>query len=316
MNANAGNTFVDGVYVGAALLTTDLDNLERVEIMRGPQSAQFGRNTYVGAINYVTRKPSEKLEGKITATGGQHDTFNATGWLSGPLGTERLRFAVGAGHHEYGGDWTNQRDGSEVGGEESDEVTAKLLFQPVNELDITLKLGWQGTDDDHFAMYLQPATLNNCCERTADAPRAREYYVGKAVVENQVNLYTDLLEENGGAGTEQDRVLGSLAVNWQLGGLTLTSLTGLIHDEYDLGFDSSLRRAYDRERCTGTSRQLPDPRAQGLRRFFPGTAPDLGDRSPLALYGWRLLLRWRIRRHRPFPHQLRQWRSVSGKSRA
>ena len=244
MNANSGNTFVDGVYVGSALLSTELENIERVEIMRGPQSAQYGRNAYIGAINYVSRKPSEQLEAKFSATGAQHDTFNASGWVSGPLGSERLRFALGAGHEEYGGEWTNLRDGSDVGGEESDEVTAKLLFMPRDDLDITLKIGWQGTDDDHFAMYLQPSTLNNCCERMAEAPRSREYYIGKAILQDQVNLYTDLLEDNGGAGTELDRVLGSLAVNWQVGGFTLTSLTGLIHDEYDLGFDSSYA-AYD-----------------------------------------------------------------------
>ena len=238
-NANAGNTFVDGVYVGAALLTTDLQSVERVEIMRGPQSAQFGRNTYVGAVNYVTRQPSRELEGRVTATAAEHDTLETSGWLSGPLGSEQLRFALGAGHREYGGEWTNRRDGSRLGGEESDEVSARLLFQPTASLDLTLKVGWQGVDDDHFAMYLQPSTLNNCCERTAASPRAREYYVGEVVVANEPRLYTDLLEKNGGAGTELDRLLGHIAVDWRLGPVALTSLTGLIRDEYSLGFDTS-----------------------------------------------------------------------------
>lgn len=238
-NANAGNTFIDGVYVGAALLSTELANLERVEVMRGPQSAQFGRNTYVGAVNYVTRKPSRELEGQVTATAAEHDTLEAAGWVSGPLGGERLRFALGAGHRAYGGEWTNLRDGSDVGGEESDELTGKLLFQPTADLDVTLKAGWLGTDDEHFAMYLQPSTLNNCCGRTAEAPRAREYFVGEVGARDEVRLYTDVLERAGGAGTELDRVLGSLAVDWRLEGFTLTSLTGLIHDDYDLGFDTS-----------------------------------------------------------------------------
>lgn len=244
-NANAGNTFVDGVYVGSALLTTELENVERVEIMRGPQSAQYGRNTYVGAVNYVTRKPAEKLEGRFKATAAQHDSFDVAGWLSGPVGDSRqLRFALGAGHHEYGGEWRNLRDGSDVGGQKSNEVTAKLLFEPSEALEITLKAGWQRTDDDHFAMYLQPSTLNNCCERTAEAPRAREYYVGKAVLQEQVDLFTDLLEANGGAGTELDRTLGSFNVDWRIGELQLTALTGLIRDEYELGFDTSYG-AYD-----------------------------------------------------------------------
>ncbi|WKZ12150.1 MAG: TonB-dependent receptor [Gammaproteobacteria bacterium] len=243
-NASAGNTFVDGVYVGSALLSTELENVERVEIMRGPQSAQYGRNTYAGAINYVTRKPSAQNEGRVTATAAQHDSYDVSGWVSGPLGAGQVRYALAAGHHEYGGEWNNLRDGSDIGGEESNELTAKLLFEPSDDLDITLKAGWQRTDDDHFAMYLQPSTLNNCCERTADAPRAREYYVGKAVLQEQVNLFTDLLEANGGAGTELDRLLASLAANWRIGDLTITSLTGFIDDEYELGFDESFA-AYD-----------------------------------------------------------------------
>ncbi len=243
-NSNAGNTFVDGVYVGAALLSTDLDQVERVEIMRGPQSAQFGRNTYVGAVNYVTRQPSAQLEGQLRSSVAQHDSFDVSGWVSGPLATPRLRFLVGAGHHEYGGEWTNLRDGSDIGGEESDEVSAKLLFQATESLDITLKLGWQGTDDDHYAMYLQPSTLNNCCFRTADAPRSREYYVGDAVLRDQVNLYTDLLEQHGGAGTELDRRLGSLTLDWELGEYNLTSLTGFIRDDYSQGYDTS-QAGYD-----------------------------------------------------------------------
>ena len=238
-NANAGNTFVDGVYVGAALLTTELDDLARVEILRGPQAAQFGRNTYVGAVNYVTRAPARELEGRVTTTVAQHDSFDVSGRISGPLGSERLRFALGAGHHEYGGEWTNLRDGSSIGGEASDEVSAKLLFLPDAGLAVTLKLAWQGTDDEHFPMYLQPSTLNNCCFRTAAAPRAREYYIGKAVLRDEVNLYTDLLEKNGGAGTALDRRLGSLRLDWEVGGYTITSLTGLISDDYDQGYDTS-----------------------------------------------------------------------------
>ncbi len=88
-------------------------------------------------------------------------------------------------------------------------------------------------------MYLQPSTLNNCCERSADAPRAREYYIGKAQPENNLNLYTDLLEQNGGAGNQLDRTSGSLAINWRLDGMTLTSLTGVLKDELESGFDSS-----------------------------------------------------------------------------
>jgi outer membrane receptor protein involved in Fe transport len=238
-NASAGATFVDGVYVSGGLLAAEMDNLERVEILRGPQSAQFGRNTYAGAINYVTRAPLAAPAGEIKVSGAAHNTREASGWWSGPLVDDRTLLWVGAGHREHDGEWTNIRDGSEIGGEKSDELSAKLLLQPTEALDATLRLAWQRTDDDHFPMYLQPRTLNNCCFRTADAPRAREYYIGKAQPENSVNLYTDLLEQNGGAGNQLDRSSGSLTLDWRLDGLTLTSLTGVLKDELESGLDSS-----------------------------------------------------------------------------
>jgi outer membrane receptor protein involved in Fe transport len=238
-NASAGATFVDGIYVSGGLLATEMDNLERVEILRGPQSAQFGRNTYAGAINYVTRAPLAAPAGEVKLTGAAHDTREASGWWSGPLVDDKALLWIGAGHREHDGEWTNSRDGSDIGGEKSDELSAKLQLQPTDALDATLRLAWQRTDDDHFPMYLQPRTLNNCCFRTADAPRAREYYVGKAQPENIVNLYTDLLEQNGGAGNQLDRSSGSLALNWNIDGMTLTSLTGVLKDELESGLDSS-----------------------------------------------------------------------------
>ena len=238
-NASAGGTFVDGIYVSGGLLAAEMDNLDRVEILRGPQSAQFGRNTYAGAINYVTRAPLDAPAGAIKLTGAEHDTKEASGWWSGPLTDDRALLWLGAAHREYGGEWTNSRDGSSLGGEKSDEASAKLLLRPTEALDATLRLAWQRTNDEHFPMYLQPSTLNNCCERSADAPRAREYYIGKAQPENNLNLYTDLLDQNGGSGNQLDRTSGSLAINWRLNSMTLTSLTGLLKDRLESGFDSS-----------------------------------------------------------------------------
>ena len=57
--------FIDGVYYPGDIQGINLNGLERVEVIKGPQSALYGRNTYSGAINFVTRSPSEKFEGEI-----------------------------------------------------------------------------------------------------------------------------------------------------------------------------------------------------------------------------------------------------------
>jgi outer membrane receptor protein involved in Fe transport len=178
-------------------------------------------------------------------TAAEHDSFELATWFSGPLVDDRLTLFLAAGHRRYGGEYHNARDGSTVGGEESSEATGKLYWSPSSALDVTLKLSLQDTDDDHFAIYLQPRTLNNCCFRSADAPRAREYFVGEAQSVDGTRLFTDLLDIAGGAGTELSRALATLDLRWTLeSGQTFASLTGIVDDELRRGFDSSYA-AYD-----------------------------------------------------------------------
>jgi len=239
-NSNVAATFVDGIYLGGSSQSTELYNAQRIEIVRGPQAAQYGRGTFAGAINYVTRRPSTEYEGEVKITAAEHDTTTLTGWLSGPLIDDRLAFFVAAGHRRYGGEYVNQRDGSTVGGEQSNDITGKLYWNPNETLSISMKLGVQRTQDDHFATYLQPRPRNNCCLRSADAHRARDYYVGNAQTLDEVNLFTDLLNAAGRAGTELHRDLMALNVRWMLpNGSTITSLTGIVNDDVNRGFDSS-----------------------------------------------------------------------------
>jgi iron complex outermembrane receptor protein len=59
--------YVDGVYVGQSpAINQELLNLERVEVLRGPQGSLFGKNTVAGAINLVTKKPDDELHGRVT----------------------------------------------------------------------------------------------------------------------------------------------------------------------------------------------------------------------------------------------------------
>lgn len=238
-NTSAATTFIDGIYVGGSVQPTELYSLQRIEVIRGPQAAQYGRGTYAGAINYVTRAPGDTLQGEVTATGAEHSQWGVNAWASGPLAGP-VSFFAAMGYGEYGGEYENTRDGSDVGNEEQTDATAKLVWDLSQALSITGKLGWQSTDDGHFPIYLQPRQANNCCFRTAEAPRAREYYVGKSPADRPINLLTDLLDAAGGSGSEMDRWLASLRVEWTLpAGLQFTSVTGYIDDEVDRGFDLS-----------------------------------------------------------------------------
>ena len=84
--------FIDGVFVPSTISSTELQMLERVEVVKGPQAALYGRATFSGAINYVTRRPTDELEGGITVSVAEHDTVNTNAYISGPMVQDKLYF--------------------------------------------------------------------------------------------------------------------------------------------------------------------------------------------------------------------------------
>ena len=211
-------SFVDGVYMGGVISTIDFGSVERVEIIKGPQAAQYGRSTYGGAINYVTARPSDEFSGTVDLTVGQHETYEGRFRVSGPIAEDRAYFLLSGSHSEYGGEYTNIRTGEEVGDETSDNLLGKLYLTPTEDLEITLTLGFQETDDGHFVNTLQGREFNNCCFRTPAAPIAREFYVGTVNVDQPVNLFTDVLDLAGdGAGQRLERTYGSVKAELEFG---------------------------------------------------------------------------------------------------
>jgi iron complex outermembrane receptor protein len=172
--------FIDGAYLSGSISAYTLGPIERVEILRGPQSAQFGRATFSGAINYVTRKPSNDFEGELTIKAGEHDTSTYAGWLSGPLIQDKLLGFVSASQQEYGGEWNNQlregqagdanrfinpnefADNSSLGGTQTKQVEGKLLWIINDTSEITFKAGYVKGDDDHYPQLIVEGDENNC----------------------------------------------------------------------------------------------------------------------------------------------------------
>ena len=246
----AVSTFVDGMYVGGNVSSVDLANIERVEIIKGPQSAQYGRGTYAGAINYVTRRPTDEFAGEVSVSGAQHETSRVTAWASGPLVADRAYYRISAGFDSYGGEHINTVTGDEVGDEETTNFAAKLFLTPSENFEATFALAYQKVDDGHPALSLQGREHNNCCYRGPPSnspdisgvvgPRAREYYIGEAVRDIPVALLTEELDSVGGAGNRLDRLSMSLTMHYDLNnGWQLSSLTGNIDDEADAFLDGT-----------------------------------------------------------------------------
>jgi outer membrane receptor protein involved in Fe transport len=164
--------FIDGVFVGRSISTTTTASMERVEILRGPQSAQFGRATFSGAVNYVTRKPTNEFSGEVNARTGTSDDYQLSGWISGPIVRDKLLFLLFGGWDNYGGQWNNnlepntaftqparpdpfagqntEGDQSPLGEEETKDFLAKLTWLPAESAEINLKFSYTDADDGHW----------------------------------------------------------------------------------------------------------------------------------------------------------------------
>lgn len=229
--------FIDGVYVPGTISSTELQMLERVEVIKGPQAALYGRATFSGAINYVTRRPTNDLEGQVTVTVAEHDTTNTNAYVSGPIVEDTLYFYLGAGFSEYGGEYNNTISGNEVGGEETTTFTGKLLWTPNDAFEAALRVTTQKDDDDHIALWLQGQEYNNCFDANASRPAARGYYCGTVKTSDEVTLRTDFLPN---PGIERDVMRTALNMDWELGnGWMLSSITGYQETETDRQIDVS-----------------------------------------------------------------------------
>jgi len=124
--------FIDDVYVsrGAAMDMAFFD-LDRVEILRGPQGTLYGKNAIAGAINVHSRAPSEELEAKMSTTAGNYGARQTRFLLGGPL-SENLSGKIIGGSNERDGFTDNLTTGNELGKEESYFGRGTLFFAGEN----------------------------------------------------------------------------------------------------------------------------------------------------------------------------------------
>jgi iron complex outermembrane receptor protein len=164
--------FIDGVPVIANLQTLPLGDIERLEIIRGPQSALYGRATYAGAINFVPRRPGRELAGQAELTAATRDTFRAQGSLSGPAGIEGLGFRVGGSWYQYGGQHRNIFSGRIYGAEENFSGNLGLDYAPTDELELRFNYIFVGDRNAPGAYGQFPSRYKNqnCLQRAARPP--------------------------------------------------------------------------------------------------------------------------------------------------
>jgi len=149
VDASTENLTIPG---GSSALYTRLLDVERMEVVKGPQTLLYGRNAFGGAINVVTRRPSFDWEARAGAevSNGGRRTLDAG--VSGPLIDDVLAFRASVARHELDGFYDNPNTGADVGSEDSLAGSLALLWSPSDRLRVYTR--YQQSDEE----YSQPAS--------------------------------------------------------------------------------------------------------------------------------------------------------------
>lgn len=127
--------FIDGVYRSrSAAQISDLPNLQRVEVLRGPQSTLFGKNASAGVISIVTRKPQYDPSGSVEASIGNFNAFRLKGDITGPL-SDNVAFSLSGNMNQRDGYADDLATGSDVNQRDRWGVRGQLLFNPTENLE-------------------------------------------------------------------------------------------------------------------------------------------------------------------------------------
>ncbi|NJN00364.1 MAG: TonB-dependent receptor [Aquincola sp.] len=152
--------FVDGIYYPGDITSLDMADVARVEVIRGPQSALYGRNTYSGAVNFITRSPGDSFDGAASANFDK-DEVGANLRLSGPLG-EKAGGGVSMRYNKFDGQWVNQLTGKTIGSEESKSISGVLELTPTDDVTLRFRATWGEDRDGSRPLFFQSAGDNDC----------------------------------------------------------------------------------------------------------------------------------------------------------
>ena len=141
--------FQDGVYLGRpGMAVTDLIDIERMEVLRGPQGTLFGKNTTAGALNIVTRSPGNEFETWGQVSVGNQDFFQLSGALNAPLMADRLALRISAFDTQRKGFIHDVAIGQQLGEFDRRGARAQLLWTPGENTKIRFIGEYNSQDED------------------------------------------------------------------------------------------------------------------------------------------------------------------------
>lgn len=150
---------IDGApLVSFKAFNQDLFDIQQIEVLKGPQSAVYGRNAAAGAIVITTKAPTDEMEGSVRAGVGNFGTTSMSAGVSGPL-SDTLKFALSGATRNTDGPFTNELTAEEVHRFQTSLGRLKLYYTPTDKLDINFRFAAHNSDGGGSAYNAQLAGL-------------------------------------------------------------------------------------------------------------------------------------------------------------
>ena len=174
LNGGSGDpnvaVFLDGIYLANnSAISLGLVAVERVEVVKGPVSALYGRNAFAGAINYISKKPPDTFGGEVEVGVANAGGRTAKATIGGAIVPQMFNWLVSVGYDKSDGTWKDSNSGARAGGYKKQDGLFSFTMNPTKQLSIE---GTYYYGDDRFDDVPLGNAVNNCGSKTGPATGA------------------------------------------------------------------------------------------------------------------------------------------------
>lgn len=235
--ASAVAIYSDGVYIGSPLAQMgQFFDLERVEVLRGPQGTLYGRNTTGGAINLISRKPSDTFEAMGSVEYGSYNNLTLEGAVGGPI-TPELAYRASGTYLSNDGYTLNRLTGNRGNDTNRGSARFQLAWTPSDTFDALFQLRYGKSDGGSIWAYNRSLFPQTAQATGPDGFCAPAYYTSGECTDlaGYANTSTNLYQGDYHLeGKDKVETYGASAtLTWDLGAMSLVSVSGYDHADRD-----------------------------------------------------------------------------------
>jgi len=229
--------FIDGVYrsrTGVGL--TELGQVDRIEVLRGPQGTLFGRNTSSGLIHIITSKPRFTTEITGEATGGNYNLRRFEIGVTGPI-TDTLAGRIDGVYMKRDGFLKDDISGRDVNNRDRYLIRGQLLYQPTDDLSVRFIADYADRNEECCAAVYLPAHDYTAAGESASSMKALLTNLGAVINDDPFDRDVSITPGRSYRSDVKDWGLSG-EVNWDFGAAELTSITAYRYNKYIRGQDA------------------------------------------------------------------------------